>query len=98
MLSRNEFIHTSTTPVDTTKFEAMIHEMDINDMELPINYLIIFAYQRYYEELLANRIKLVASSNCKLERFGKYSLWTKNSDSNGKNRILGATGASSGAP
>ena len=40
MLSRNEFMHKPDIWIDTTKSEVMIHEKYINDMDIPMDYLI----------------------------------------------------------
>ena len=88
MLSSNEFIHKPNITVDTSKFEAMTHEMYNNELDVPIDYLIIHIHQRDYKELSAKRKNCITANNYKLEDFVKYSFWTKTSSSDGKEVIL----------
>ena len=87
MLSRIECIHNPNITVDTSKFEAMMHEMYSSELDVPIDYLTLHKYQRYDKELQVNREDLTTAHNYKLEKFGKYSLWTKTSSSDDKERI-----------
>ena len=74
ILSRNEFIHKPNITVDTSKFETMMHEIYSNELDMPIDYLIIYTHQRDDKELSANRKNRVTAHNYKLKELGKYSL------------------------
>ena len=45
ILNRNEFIHKPNIQFNTTKFGAMIHGMHVNEISMPIDYLLIYTYQ-----------------------------------------------------
>ena len=67
MLSRIEFIHNPNITVDTSKFEAMMHEMYSSELDVPIDYLTLHKYQRYDKELQVKREDLTTAHNYKLE-------------------------------
>ena len=77
MLSRNDFIYKPCAEVDTLTSEAMLHKMYANDDIIPIDYLMIYTYQRDDSELKENREKTGTKYNYKQKCFGKVDLWTK---------------------
>ena len=87
MLSRNEFIYSPTTEVDTTEAEKGLFEIYVNDMQVRIYYLTIYTYQRDDQELLDNRTNPGTSSNYVMKKFGRYYLWNKRSATDNKLRI-----------
>ena len=46
ILSRNGFIHKPNIAVDTSKFEAMMHKIYNNELDVPIDHLTIYTHQR----------------------------------------------------
>ena len=57
MLSRNKLTYKPHSQVNTSSSEAMTHEMYVDNVIMPIDYLCIFTYQQDDEELKGNRTK-----------------------------------------
>ena len=87
MLSRNDFIYKPTAAVDTAESKAMMHEMFVNEMQVPIDYITIKNHQRDDEELKKNKTSSGTKRKYVLKTFGKYELWSKKLDSDNKYRI-----------
>ena len=63
MLSRNELIFKPTATVSTEAFEAMVYEVHVNDMVVPVVYDTICLHQRDDEELEGYRTNAMTKAN-----------------------------------